>query len=244
MVPNSDLELFKRECESAGIILVGFDEWTGKGFNHHQAMQCFGDHHFPEADVVFHIDSDCVFASPCTPANWLPGGKILLPFTDYSRFLDRPLQPDELANFMGWSGKRIELNRGQYMWKFAVDYALGFSAERECMAWMPLAHCREVYIKTREIIEARFSQPFEEYLKSCRNEFPQTFAEFNTLGAVAHKFFQEKYCWWNVPVSGYPFAGKVVQCWSHGGFDRPHDFAKEVGGHQTPKQLFSRLGLV
>ncbi len=244
VVPNQDFGIFRPACESAGIYLTGFDEWPGKGFNHHQAMQCYGDLHFPEAEVIFHIDSDSIFSSECSPSDWLPGGLILLPFTDYVKFLDGPVGPDEMANFMGCSGKRIDLNRGQYLWKFAVDYALGFPAERECMAWMPLAHYRGVYSKARDTISHRFSKSFESYVSTCRNEFPQTFAEFNTLGAVAHQFFQEKYCWWNISTHGYPFAGRVTQCWSHGGFDRPHEFGKEVGGYQTPRQLFQRLGLI
>ena len=207
-------------------------------------MQCRGDEHFPEADVIFHVDADCVFASDCTPDDWLPGGKVLLPFTDFHRFLDRPLVPDEDKTFMGFTGKRIDFDRGQYFWKFAADFALGFPVERETMAWMPIAHVREVYAKTREVIESRFRKSFDSYVRSCRNSFPQAFAEFNTLGGVAHRFFQDRYQWQDVTTQGYPFAGKVVQCWSHGGFHRPHEFGREVGGYQTPHELFSRLGLL
>ena len=244
IVPSSAYADFRQPCEENGIFLASFDEWPGKGFNHHQAMQCCGDLHFPEADVIFHVDADCVFASECTPDDWLPGGKVLLPFTDFVRFLDRPLVPDEEKNFMGFTGRAIDFNRGQYFWKFASDTALGFSVERETMAWMPIAHVREVYAKTREIVAARFGISFEDYVKSCRNEWPQSFCEFNTLGGVAHKFFEDRYHWQDVHVQGHAFAGKVVQCWSHGGFDLPHNFAKEVGGHQTPRQLFERLGIL
>lgn len=244
VVPKPDLKLFQSVCEQSGIHLVGFDEWPGKGFNHHQAMQCMGDLHFPEAEVIFHVDADCVFASNCTPSDWLPGGKILLPFTDFHRFLDRPVEPDEMLSFMGFTGRRVDFNRSQYLWKFAADFALGWSVERETMGWMPLAHHRDVYSRTREIIARRFSNlGFEGYVMNCRNEWPQSFCEFNTLGGVAHKFFQEKYQWQDITLQGYPFAGKVAQCWSHGGFDRPYDFAGEVGGHQTPRQLFERLGV-
>lgn len=244
IVPNPDYAAFRHICEENGILLVGFDEWPEKGFNHHQAMQCRGDEHFPEADVIFHIDSDCVFASPSSPKDWLPGDKVLLPFTDFKHFLDRPVTPDEERNFMGFTGRSIDFNRGQYYWKFAADFALGFPVERETMQWMPIAHVREVYLKTREIIEARFSKPFDEYVRSCRSKYPQTFAEFNTLGGVAHKFFQERYHWQNAHVQGHAFGGRVAQGWSHGGFDRPGNYEKEVGGHQTPRQLFQRLGLL
>jgi len=243
IVPNSDLEKFREPCAQSGIQLVGFDEWPQKGFNHHQAMQCMGDLHFPDADVIFHLDADCVFASHCSPEAWLPSGQVLLPFTDFCKFLTRPVDPDEQTSFMGCTGRRIDFNRGQYLWKFAADFALGWNVERETMAWMPLAHVREVYSKTREIISKRFNQSFEDYVRGCRNEWPQSFCEFNTLGAVAYRFFEDRYHWTNLSVTGYPFAGKVVQCWSHGGFDRGHEFAGEVGGYQTPRQLFARLGL-
>ena len=245
VVPNVDLESFRPHCEAAGIEAVGFDEWPDKGFNHHQAMQCMGDLHFPDADVIFHIDADSIFARLCSPKDWLPGGKVLLPFTDFSHFLEQPVQPDEVANFMGCSGRKIDFNRGQYFWKFAADFALGFSVERETMAWMPIAHIREVYQKTREIIAERFpADGFEGYVRGCVNEWPQSFCEFNTLGAVAHKYFPERYSWHDVQRQGYAFAGLVVQCWSHGGFDYVHDFASEVGGTQTPAQLFQRLEIL
>lgn len=244
IVPNPDIRPFREPCEDAGILLVGYDEWPGKGFNHHQMLQCYGDKHFPEADAIFHIDSDSIFSNYCTSDNWVQDGKILLPFTDFKHFLKTPIRPDEEKHFMGCTGRVMDFNRGQYFWKWAAECALGFEVPRETMAWMPITHYREVYSKTRQVIEERFKIPFEEYVKSCRNEWPQSFAEFNTLGGVAYKFFKERYSWRNIHEHGYPFAGLVTQCWSHGGFDRPHTFAGEVGGHQTPRQLFERLGLL
>lgn len=243
IVPTPDYAAFREPCEENGIYLDSFDEWPGKGFNHHQSMQCMGDLHFPTADIIFHVDADCLFASPCTPDDWLPGGKVLLPFTDFSRFLDRPLVPDEERNFMGFTGRRIDFNRGQYFWKFASDFALGFPVERETMAWMPIVHVREVYSKLRAVVAERFGKSFEDYVRGCRNEWPQSFCEFNALGGIAYKFFEDRYQWQDIHNQGHAFAGKVVQCWSHGGFDRPHDFAREVGGLQTPAQLFERLGV-
>lgn len=244
VVPSQDSPAFEPICRQHGIALAAFEDWPHQSFNAHQAMTCLADTHFPDdVEVVFSMDADCVFASPCTSDDWLPGGKVLIPFTDFSRFLLTPLHHNEQANFMGCTGLRSDFNRGQYMWKFAADFALGWSVERETMAWMPIAHCRDVYRLTRDIIAAHHRMPFEAYVKTCRNEFPQTFCEFNTLGGVAHKFFQERYHWQDVALQGHAFAGKVVQSWSRGGFDRPHEYVQEVGGYQTPMQLFQRLGL-
>lgn len=243
VVPNPDLPLFKRICEPRGIIAVGFDEWPGKGFNHHQAMQCMGDLHLPEADAISHVDADCVFASMCQPSDWLPSHRPMTPFIDFRHLLTRPIDNDEMQTFMGFTGKRVDFSRGQLLWKFAAEFALGFEVPRATMTWMPITHIPETYRKLREVIASRFDKPFEHYIVDCRNEWPQSFCEFESLGGIAYKFFEDRYHWHNIDEVGYPFAGKVVQCWSHGGFDRPHDFAVEVGGHQTPRQLFARLGV-
>lgn len=243
VVPTQDVELFKPLAEPNGIQVCGFDEEPEKGFLSHMRMKCYADHHFPEADVIFHLDSDSIFAFETDPSPWLPGGKVLLPFTDFKHFLTTPLQPDEQKTFMGFTGRTIDFNRGQYFWKFASDFALGFDVPRETMAWMPIAHVREVYPKLREVIEARHRTSFDGYIFSCRNSFPQTFCEFNALGGIAYKFFDDRYSWRDLHAHGYPFV-KVIQTWSHGGLDRPHEFGMEVGGRQTPRQLFERLGLL
>ncbi len=243
IVPNRDFDLFLPSCRENGIALCGFDEWPGLGFNHHQAMQCYGDQHFPEAEIVWHIDADCVFTQPATPADWLVGDKILLPFCDFEHYVRDPIKTGEMQNFMGYRGTCSDFSRGQYFWKFAADFACGWPVIRETMQWMPIAHHRSVYPRLRKIIQDRHGLPFEDYVKSCRNEFPQSFAEFNTLGAVAHMHFEHLYHWHDVHAHGYPFWGKVVQSHSHSGFDKPHDYAIGVG-EETPRALFTRLGLL
>lgn len=245
--PNADKELFKPICEEHHIELQGGDEWLGKGFNWHQFMTCNADSFLPGSEVIFHIDADTVFGQPCTPDDWLPGGKILQPYTEYRHFLQGPVPLDAEKTFMGFTGKVFDMNRNQYMWKFAVDYALGWAAERECMPWMPMIHHRDVYKKTREVIAARFpDQGFDGYVHDCRNEFPQSFCEFNTLGAVAHKFFEDRYQWYDLFERPYPFYGKVIQSWSPGGLDREHNYGPQVPNLEinTPKKLFQHLGLI
>lgn len=245
LVPDTDVEAFKPACEAAEIILCGFEQWPDKGFNHHQAMKCMGDINFPEAEAIFHIDSDCAFISYCTPADWFVGDRILLPYTDFEHFLYNPLKPEEAVSFMGVEGRKIDFSRGQYYWKFAADWALGWSVARETMAWTPIVHHPETYAKTRAIIAERFPElGFEGYVRTCANEFPQSFAEFNTLGAVAHRYLEDKYHWHDCHALGIPFSGKVVQSWSHGGFDKSHKYCKEAGGRQIPRMMFQRHGLL
>jgi hypothetical protein len=242
VVPNCDLEAFKPICDENGILLCGFDEWPGKGQLHHQAMKCYGDLHFPKADVIFHIDADTVFAKPCCPEDWFIGDKILLAFRDFSTLLKKPLYPGEEMDFQGCHGLKVDFQRGAYFWKFATDVALGWPAQRECMQCLPIAHHRAVYDTARKCVAAQHDTDFESYVRNCRNEFPQTFCEFNTLGAVAQRFYGERYIWHDVHNHGHNRWGYLIQSHSHSGFDAPHDNAVNVGP-ESPKQLFTRLGL-
>jgi hypothetical protein len=247
IVPQHEHEAFRQPCHEAGIELFPMEEWPGRGFTWHMLQHCFADERFPHADLIFHIDADCVFGMPCTPQDWIIAGKPLLPYTPYASFLRSPVLQDEMQTFMGFSGKRIDFERGQYNWKFGVDYALGCDAQRECMAWMPIIHIPEVYLKTREIIDARFpDQGFVNYVYNSRNEHPQTFPEFNVLGAVAHLHFEDCYHWHNVDHGGHLFYGKVIQSWSHGGLDREHDYGPQVPSADinSPRKLFTHLGLL
>lgn len=247
VVPVEDFQIFKPVCDANGIETQWGDQWKKKGFNWHQYMQCCMDIFLPDADIIFHIDADTVFGQECGPSDWIHNGKILQPYTEYKHFLTGPVPNDAERTFMGFTGKAFDMNRNQYMWKFAVDYALGWSAERECMPWMPMVHHREVYDKTRDIISKRFpDQGFDGYVHDCRNEFPQTFCEFNTLGAVAHKFFEDRYEWYDLFGRPYPFYGKVIQSWSPGGLDREHDYGPQVKSPSinTPRKLFMSLGLL
>lgn len=243
VVPNPDVEAFKPHGDNAGISIVGFDQHPEKGMLHHEIMVCCADLHFPEADVIFHIDADTVFACDTTPERFLDGDKPILSFMDFSTLLNAPEKPDEMMCFMGYEGRKMDFFRGQYSWKFAADFALGWSVDRSTMQTWPLQHLREVYPKTRALIASRHGCSFEDYVFSCRNEFPQSFCEFETLGGVAHRHFNERYHWRNILAAGH-LPVHLISSWSHGGFDRPHNYAFEYGGTQTPRQLFTRLGIL
>jgi hypothetical protein len=250
IVPKEDLEAFKPACEANGIELWGDDRWPDKPFNSHQNVKCHADVHLPGADVIFHCDADCVFTKKCLPSDWLPNGKILMPYRKFEFFLKRPVGPDEMADFM--SGKKIDGGLAQYNWRFAVEFALGRRVERECMWCMPIAHRREVYEKTRQLITERFPEKkFDGYVRSCRDKYPQSFCEFNTLGAVAQINFEDSYEWWDCSDRGYPPTyGKIIQSWSYGGLDGNCNYGENYGEQisdkaiNTPRKLFASLGLV
>lgn len=194
-----------------------FDEVPGKGFLHHMAMICRADELCPDAEAVLLMDPDCMFWQPATPADFAPGGKLLLV---RERYVDLAAR-----------------NPNRCLWQKCVENAVGFMPDWETMVRHPQVHRREVFEKVRQLVEMRHpGQKFDEYVLSCQNEFPQTFAEHPTLGAVALRFFAEHYhavdyspardaaeC--NVGLDGWQYLyrrdrDRIVEFWSHAPFAR------------------------
>lgn len=247
IVPRSDVAAFREVCPGE-VAVAGIDEPPGKGFIMHLAMQMLGETHFPsDAKYIFHMDADCVFNQPTSPRDYLPGGKPLMCFRDWTALLQRPVEPDEMQTFMGFTGRTIDFNRGEYLWKFAADFALGFPSQRQCMTMLPAVHIREVYPRARAIIERRFRTDLISHLLQGRNEWPQSFCEFETLGAVAHQFFGDHYHWHDLVNQGTYPVRNVTQTWSHGGLDGRYDNGRPqiIGGvHRSPREYFQALGIL
>lgn len=248
IVPHQDYEQFRRFNQPLGIETVHFQDHPGKGFVKHMLMHCWADTLFPDCDWIAHIDADCVFAKPSTPETWFDeSGRNIMAYRPFADLLTEPIKPGEEVAFMGADGLKSEMNRGSYLWRWATEYALGWDTPWETMQALPLFYPRGVYLKLREVMNARHGN-WETYIMSGRNEFPQQFAEFNALGEVARTFFPDRYQWHRVNqwmFECYPaWRGHVIQSWSRGGFERPHDYSSDGEAHQTPRQLFIKLGLL
>lgn len=235
-IPCGDYELFKHELPNYSRYIHGSDstyvEKEGKGMLHHEVQICQADCWLPEADQILHLDADCIFKQPVTPEFYMRNGK--------------PVLLGEL-----WEDFR-ESYPTRYGWRKCVQDALGFVGHFETMVRHPHLHVREVYLKTRQLVEKHHGRAFEEYVLSCENSFPQTFAEFPTLGTVALAFFPDKY---ELEVyresDGQPDRG-LVEFWSHGGLDhisdRQHGYSVDGWGRsscgQTPRKVMADLGLL
>lgn len=222
VVPDTDLAAFAPFAFQSGFVVRGFPEAPGKGMLHHEAIICEADRWCPDADAVLHQDADCLFTEPVTPADYFVGDKPILLRERYEDFKQY--------------GHR-------YGWKKCVREATGIDPEWETMCRHPAVHLARTYRKTRELIEAHTGLGFLEYILSCRNEFPQTFAEFPTLGAVALEHFPDAYHWVDDRSTGteaYKYkAGfdKMFSFWSHGGLDTAND--RHPG--RTPRQMITEI---
>lgn len=215
VVPTPDVELFTAAASVAvpslteGLRVVGFDERPGKGMLHHMVKILEADELCPDAAAILHLDADCLFTAPVTPSDYFDGDKPLLWRQRYENF------------------KHFD---SRYSWKQCVRNATGIDPEWETMCRHPSVYLRDVYPLTRSLIQDHTMQPWDEYILGCKNTYPQTFAEFPTLGAVAIKCFPDRYSFVNVEQDGKEWrivpeqpAPRLVALWSHGGMEMIND---------------------
>lgn len=224
LVPTRHRDNFRETCEHHGITLLDKPDWQDKSFNWHQMMQCEADMLFPQSDAIWHMDADTVFTAPCGPEDWMENGKLICPYVNFDHLL------------------QAEGRFGNWQWKSRVDDAIGGDVKWATMTGHPHCHYRNVYARTREEV-ARHTRSWEKYIHLQQNWFPQGFCEFETLGAIAQRFYANDYVWRDLQKEVHPSIGRVAQCYSHGGLDAPHEFPPSLGGRQTPRQLFQRLEL-
>jgi len=194
--------------------VVYFNEPEGKGMLAHEIQVCRADELCPYAAAVLHVDADCIFWRNCTPKDFAPGGKPLMVRERYADLLN--------------SNRRI--------WQKCVESAIGLKPEYECMVRHPNIHLRGVYERTRWLVEKHTGKAFDDYVLSCDNAFPQGFAEFPLLGAVAISHYRDQYtCVDYSPQRDASECGAALgsfqyiyrrdrdflaECWSHGGIER------------------------
>lgn len=199
-------------------------EWRTKGFLWHEAMVCRADKYCPRAEYIAHWDADCIFTAPVTPETFFEGGKPLLRYEPFETLAVR--HPNNLR------------------WKFAAEAALPFQVDNETMRSHPEIYERRLYPKTRELVEKKTGKQFNEYVRSCKNDFPQTFAEHPTLGAVAYECFKENYCLHDCSKQENPDSCQypVQQFWSHGAPDQPQEIMVQgVKKTVIPKQFTEEI---
>lgn len=171
------------------------DEWPGKGMLWHMAQIMRSDIWCRDADFVLHFDSDCLFTEPVRPEDYFEDGKPVLMHASYD-----------------WLINTQQANLG--MWKANAERALGGTVTEETMRRHPAVHYEWLYRAARACIEQHTGMSIDKFIMSCENSFPQSFAEFPTLGAVAWRLFPDSYAWRNQETQGFP-PSKLVQFWSH-----------------------------
>lgn len=223
VVPNHELTVFEndpalktaRDQIPFPVRVCGYDELPGKGMLHHLVQKMRADEWCPHASHILHLDADCLFWEPATPAD----------------FLDADGRPEILAERY-----RDVRNPVRLCWWQNVQRAIGDVPEYETMVRHPHVYQRDLYRYARSLIRRHTLKFWDDYILDGRNEFPQTFAEFPLLGHLALRDDAESYSlrlydWKKDALDAglpadtpfqylyKPGRDKVVECWSHGGIE-------------------------
>lgn len=223
VVPTEDGDMFREVGEPLGFTIKTFDEWPGKGFLHHEALICEADVWCPDADAVLHMDPDCMFTGYVNALDYFKDEK---PILYRERFEDFRKHPN------------------RYGWKKCIKDATGIDAEWETMVRHPSVHLPHTYLFTRQMITNHTGMDWKEYIKGCRNTYPQTFAEFPTLGAVAIEKCPDDYCFVDVG-QGIPYPDwdksrdKMFAFWSVGGVEMINDRHPDESARQKMERILA-----
>lgn len=174
---------------------IPFSEWPGLGMVHHMHQIMHADL-FSEADVIQHFDSDWVFTEPVTPEDFMVEGKPLIVYGSFD-----------------WLVNHVEGNLR--FWKEATLNAIGAPVPYETMRWPRLLYWRDLYAIARAEMERHTGKNMVEFMRAQRNEFPQSFCEYVTLGNVAWRRCKDRYVWRDQQIQGFLEPWKIYQAWSH-----------------------------
>lgn len=226
LVPHEDVDaalalVDQTDTREFPMFVIGYKERPEKGMLWHMRQIMYADQ-WCGADMIAHIDADCVFDSPISPADFLREDKIILRYEPFKSI-----------------GKRHE---AVLRWQDCTQKILPFQVLHETMRGHPEVYHRSTYPLARELIEHKINIRFDDYLLSCQNEYPQSFCEHVTLGNVAMAKQPEKY----FPVKQMDDTptpdNKVFQAWSHGNIDQPQDlWYKGRQSTYVPIQMFERI---
>lgn len=230
-VPVADVRHFQK-FQRDEVKITTFVEPDGKGMMMHEVVICRADEMCPHADHVLHVDSDCLFWRPVTPLDYIHGGRCLMVRERY----------DEIAL----------RNPNRLIWRRCVEVATGITPDHENMVRHPSIFPRALYPRLRVIVENHTGKKFDNYVLSCENGFPQGFAEFPTLGAIAIQEMPDKFAFVDydhardgqecgIPAgTAYQYLYRperdfLVEGWSHAGLARYRtDWDKFLSG-ELPK---------
>lgn len=206
-IPRIDKDLYWDQIGiRKGVKVYLYDEVPGKGMIQHEERICTADEICPNDQFILHVDADCIFQEPVTPADYIVDGKPVWVVRSYESLLD--------------------VNTGKYsdchQWKKVTEVNIGEEPEMYTMCRHPTCITRDLYKPFREHVERVQKMPFRDYVLSCKSTFPQTWAEFPNMGAWAWKYMHDKFYWVDVIKHGAP-KDKLKSYWSHAGVDGRED---------------------
>jgi hypothetical protein len=125
---------------------------------------------FTDADVICHVDSDCIFHRQMNPSDLFDNGRLEMVMTPYTH----------LPKCVPWQ------NITQRLLKRDVAY--------EFMRRQPQAFPRWLYRELRDYVQAVHGKDIESYVTG---QPYRGFSEYNALGAFAYYFHRNQFTWFD-----------------------------------------------
>lgn len=138
------------------------DDYLGQ-----QVTKLYADS-YTDADLICHLDADCLFVRETHPEHLLQEGKVLVPITPYCLF------PKERA------------------WQSLSEEFMGHPVQYDFMRRQPFLFPRWLYAECRKHAETLHKQPLRTHVLTRR---PRGFSEYNVLGALAYYRFHSAFAW-------------------------------------------------
>lgn len=167
------------------------------GFVDHMIQKCLADQHCPDADYIFHTDSDVIFCEPATPETFFQNGKPIMLVEPYEHL-------------------RAVRNPAA-CWELSTRRILGWSPRYETMRRHGTVYPRDLYGRFRRYIEDKCHRAFREVMLA-----EKVWSEFNCLGSFAQQTCPDLFHTIDVSREPWP-AHPLVQFWSLGAMDQPVD---------------------
>lgn len=157
-----------------------------------QAHKLYADI-YSSADLILHIDSDCVFTRPVCPESFCENGKPIWLMTAWEH-----IDKNAIAAWF------------PVMLKF-----FGEPPPFECMRRHPQVIPRWLYPELRGYCLGKHGQTLWNYIHAQEN---RAFSEFNVAGEFARKFHFDRFAFRNTHTDSFP-PDYVRQFWSYGGIE-------------------------
>lgn len=167
-----------------------YEETKGKGMVQHLMMKCHADGLCTGADYVLHLDPDCMFLTDTDPGDFLTA--VDVPLNRDSRSTVSVTMRVYKPTIVAEKYSKLKNTNRQY-WQTTVKHATGITPEWETMVRHPQVYRVDLYAEMRKMVTDKWGSTFDQYVMAQQNHFPQGFAEFPTLGAVALAKFPEAY---------------------------------------------------
>lgn len=123
---------------------------------------------YTSADLVCHLDSDCILSRLTTPDDLAPEGRPVVNMRHYN-----------------------ELDR-HWPWRAPTEGFLGVPVEHDFMQQPPFVYPRPLYAQLRDFALATHGVALDAYVL---NAGPRGFSEFNALGAYAFTYRRDDFTW-------------------------------------------------